>query len=73
MYVGTLSLYVNVYFQFNLNINSNTCIGHTGNGVSGALSAILPSVGLTVEGGVTGNLLVLANKLTHLLSYCDCA
>ena len=73
VYVGTLSLYVNVYCQFNLNINSNTCIGRTGTEVSGALGAISPSVGLTVEGGVTGNLLVLAKKLTHILSYCGCA
>ena len=64
VYVGTLKLYIRLYFQFNLNLNSNMCIGRTGTEVSGALGAISPSAGLTVEGGVTGNLLVLANKLT---------
>ncbi len=58
VYVGTLSLHVRLYFQFNLNLNGNLCLDRTGNTVSGALGAISPSAGLTIEGGITGNLLV---------------
>ena len=65
VYVATLKLYISLYFQFNLNLNSNICIGRTGTEVSGALGAISPSAGLTVEGGVTGNLLVIVNKLKY--------
>ena len=58
IYVGYLTLSVDLTAHFNLDINANICIGRTGTEVTGALGAITPTAGVTLSGGVTGNLLV---------------
>jgi hypothetical protein len=58
VYVANLRLSVDLTVQFNLDVNANLCIGRTGTEVSGALGAITPTAGVTLSGGVTGNLLV---------------
>lgn len=58
VYIGYLTLSVDLYAHFTLDINANVCIGRTGTEVSGGLGAITPTVGITLSGGVTGNLLV---------------
>ena len=58
VYVGYLTLHVDVTAHFNLDVNANFCIGRTGTEVTGALAALTPTAGITLGGGVTGNLLV---------------
>lgn len=60
VYAGYLSLHVGLTAHFDLSANTNICIGRTGTEVSGALAALTPTVGVTIDGGVTGNLLELA-------------
>lgn len=58
VYVGYLTLRVDLHVHFNLDVNANICIGRTGTEVSGALGALTPTAGVTLSGGVSGNLLV---------------
>lgn len=58
VYVGYLTLSVDLHVHFNLDVNANICIGRTGTEVTGALGAITPTAGVTLRGGVSGNLLV---------------
>ena len=67
IYVGTLTLSVNLDVHFNVDVTTNMCIGirRTGRKVTGVLGAITPTAGVTLSGGVTGNLLV-SNKIVKL-------
>ena len=58
VYAGYLTLSVDLTAHFNLDVNANICIGRTGTEDTGALGAITPTAGLTISGGVSGNILV---------------
>ena len=66
VYVGYLTLTVSAEVFLTLDANFNVCVGRTGTEVTGALAALTPTAGLTLGGGVSGNLLVI--KLLHV--YC---
>ena len=66
VYVGYLTLTVSAEVFLTLDANFNVCVGRTGTEVTGALAALTPTAGLTLGGGVSGNLLVF--KLLHV--YC---
>ena len=68
VYVAYLTLSVDLHVHFNLDVNANICIGRTGTEVTGALGAITPTAGVTLSGGVTGNLLV--SKLLFFFIPC---
>ena len=58
IYVGRLTLNVNVDGHFNLDINANVCLGRTRTEVTGALAAFSPTIGITLSGEISANLLV---------------
>ena len=58
VYVAYLTLSVDVDAHFNMGLTTNMCIGRTGLEATGAIATITPTVGVTVTGGVSANLLV---------------
>ena len=58
IYVATLRISISLHGQLDVNFNTNVCIGRTGTEVSGALGALTPTVGVSIEGSVSASLLV---------------
>ena len=69
IYVGTLSLTIHLDAVFDVDVNTNACIGRTGTEVSGALGAFTPTVGVILTGGVSANILVSEYWLIYYLEH----
>ena len=69
VYVGTLSLTIHLDAVFDVDVNTNACIGRTGTEVSGALGAFSPTIGVILTGGVSANILVSECWLIYYLEH----
>jgi hypothetical protein len=58
VYVARLTLSVGLSVHFDIGIEANACIGRSVTEVTGVSGSFTPTVGVTISGGVTGNLLV---------------
>lgn len=61
VYIGYLTLNADLDISFDLDVNAEVCIGTSGTDPSEAEGALTPTVGVTVSGGVSGNILVIKN------------
>jgi hypothetical protein len=58
VYITKLTLTVGLSIHFDIGIDANACIGRTGTEVTGVSGSFTPTVGVTLSGGVSANLLV---------------
>lgn len=66
IYVGTITLRLDVYAHFNMGINVNFCLGRSTREISGALASLTPTIGITVSGRVTATLAVRVHAMVKL-------
>ena len=58
VYIAIITWSVHLDIVFDLDVNTNACIGRTGTEVSEAMGALSPTIGVVITGGVTANLVV---------------